>query len=456
MSSMNTIRVLALMACAGLAACVHYEPKPVPIGRFTDAYDSRQLNEHPPGAVWSDADLLQGAIARSPAAAEAASNYRSLLAAAKASRAPPPISLLLVAEYSRDAGGTSPWLFSGLLNIPLDYGTKRSARLNAADLAAMQGLYDYSEALWTVRSAVVHAHIQRAAAEREAILAQQIVQLRQDRANKLQNRIRSGEDARAAGITAETELAAAQHRVQDLLNLRSQADEALAKALGAPFPAIQALGLAPLPDAIPTVQTDALRQWRQDATLKRADVLRAVIDYNIAEENLRLEVAKQYPDVQIGPGYTFERGEHKIPFDLTLILPPADLNKANIQAAEAKRALAAAKLDGMQAMVLTAVDLGTTALIGDQASLNRSLNQDLPLARRAAQAASKALAAGELDRLDEEFARAAALEAELAVLEAWRTTWLAVADLEDALHRPSPAEAAILDAAVKRIGDKAS
>lgn len=452
---MRLLRTLGLTAasCVLLGACAHYEARPPAPEKFTAGYDARRLPALPAGATWSDAALLQAAIANSSAVREAEASYRAARAAAKAARTPPPISLLLVAEYSRDAGGTTPWLYSGLFDIPLDYGARRGTRLQTADLAALQALYDYAEAIWTVRSAVVHARIQRLAAEREAVLARQAVQLREDRARKLEQRIRSGEDARPAGVTASVELAAAQRRVQDLINLRVQADAALAKALGVSITAVQPITLEPLPNAVNVPSVSDLTIWRQEAALRRRDVLRAVADYDVAEQGLRLEVAKQYPDVHLGPGYTFERGQHKIPFDLTLVLPPRDLNRANIQSAEAKRALAGARLDAVQEAVLAGVDQTATALIGAKAGLDRTLNQDLPLAHRAEAAARKALAAGELDRIDQEAAQAAAVDAELAGLDAWRAAWLAAADLEDALRRPSGAEGAVIEAAVKRAGE---
>jgi CRISPR system Cascade subunit CasA len=452
---MKTPRILALVTTAGalLGACAHYEPVPVAPERFAARYDAGRLDEPPGGGAWDNAALLKASLDHSSSLREAQATYRAARAAAKASRTPPPISLTLVAEYSRDAGGATPWLYSGLLNIPLDAGAKRDARLSTADLAAVQALYDYAEAIWTVRSALVHAHIERLAAEREAVLAQQAVQLRADRAHKLEQRIRSGEDARPAGVAAAADLATAQRRLQDLTNQRVQADAALAKALGVGIAAVQPITLEPLPNTVTPPAPADLIVWRQEAVLRRRDVLRVVADYAAAEQGVRLEVAKQYPDVQLGPGYTFERGQHKIPFDLTLVLPPRDLNRANIRSAEAKRALAAAKLDSVQAAVLAAVDQSSTALIGAKAGLDRALNQDLPLARRADAAARKALAAGDLDRLDQEAAQAAAVDAEIAALEAWKQAWIAVADLEDALRQPSAMESAALEAAVKRAGD---
>lgn len=443
---------IALAAVPLLTGCVHYEAKPPAPERFAAAYDARRL-EPPPGGVWTDDALLSAAIARSPAVQQAALAYRSAVAAAKAARTPPPTSLVLVAEYSRDAGGTTPWLYSGLFDIPLDIGARRSTRVDGADLAALQALYDYAEAIWAVRTAIVHAHIERLAADRQLTLAEGALALRQDRAAKLELRIRSGEDARPAGLTAQTELAAAERKLRDVQMLRVQADGALAKALGVSEAAVQGLALSPLPGALPAPAAGDLAAWRQEAALRRRDILRAVADYDIAEQTLRLEVAKQYPDIHLGPGYTFERGQHKIPFDLTLVLPPRDLNKANIQAAEAKRAEAGAKLDAAQALVLTTVDQATASLAGAGAGLRLAMDKDLPTARRAAEAARRSAAQGELDRTDQEAAEAAALDAEIASVDAWRLAWTAAADLEDALRRPSPRESAVLEAAVKQAGD---
>jgi cobalt-zinc-cadmium efflux system outer membrane protein len=325
--------------------------------------------------------------------------------------------------------------------------------LDAADLATLQALYDYADAIWTVRNAIVHAHVQRLAADREAVLAQEALRLRQDRVRKLEQRIRAGEDARPTGLIAAVELAAAERRAQDLLNQRAAADAALATAIGVPIAAVQSIVLQPLPDAVAAISAANLAVLRQQASLKRRDVLRTVADYDAAEQGLRLEVAKQYPDIQLGPGYTFERGQHKIPFDLTLVLPPRDLNQANIKSAEAKRALAGAKLDAAQAAVLTGIDQASSVLTGARAGLDRIVTRDLPLALRADAGARRALAAGEVDRTEQEAAEGAVIDVQLAAIDGWRAAWLAVADLEDALRRPSPNESAVLEAAVKQAGD---
>ncbi len=192
------------------------------------------------------------------------------------------------------------------------------------------------------------------------------------------------------------------------------------------------------------------------AALSRRDVLRAVAGYDQAEAALRLQVAKQFPEVHVGPSYTWERGVTKLPFTLSLVLPPYDLNRAAIAEAEARRSQAGRTLESVQAGALGAVDQADAALSAALSSLQLARSQDLPLAQRTRDSAQRSLAAGEIDKVDADAAQGAALEAELNALEAARLAWTAQADLEDALRRPfDSAETSVLQTAIQRLGSPA-
>ncbi|HEY0435915.1 MAG TPA: TolC family protein, partial [Phenylobacterium sp.] len=202
--------------------------------------------------------------------------------------------------------------------------------------------------------------------------------------------------------------------------------------------------------------------WRRDAALSRRDVLRAVADYDLAENALRLAVAQQYPAVSLGPAYNYDHGIHKFPFSLSLALPPWDLNRGAIAQAEAARAAAGRSLELAQANALAAVDAASAALAVARDELARTRTRDLPLAERTQAAAERSTRAGEGDRTDELAAQASRVEAELSVNDAEHALAGAVADLEDALRRPfDPAEAAVIGdvlakpPAVKQAGPKA-
>jgi CRISPR system Cascade subunit CasA len=444
-------RISVAALCAGLTSCAAYHPAPFVPNAIMAARAQRAL---PAAQNWSTATLLVQALEWAPAIRESEANYRSLAAAARAARVPLPAALQLTAEYSKDDNPDKPWLGSGALDLPLDFGGRRDARVDGADLAVVQARYDYGEAVWATRSAIRRALIDRLFVDKLAPLAARALALRQDRYDKLQTRVRAGEEARPISIAAQIELAAAERRIKDIDARLTQADVALANAIGVDTAAVTGIAIEPLDPAVPILPAADLARLRGEASAGRRDILRAIIDYDLAENAVRLEIAGQYPAIRIQPGYTYERGLVKLPFGVNLQLPPIDFNKAAIAAAEQKRAQAGAKLETLQSTVLGDVDKTAAALDAQIIAERLSATRDLPTARHLADRATANLRAGEGDRVDEDAAQAVAVESEIGLIEASRLAWLALVDLEDALRRPTdPRDAQVLDTAMKRLGD---
>jgi CRISPR system Cascade subunit CasA len=431
------------LAALSLAACAHYTPAPPQLDRFPAALDARRLTEKPAGSTWSGADLLAAALARNPQVVEARAKHLTAVAAARTARLSPPMTLTLAADYANEK---PRWGYEGIADIPIDAGGRRSARMTTADLQALQAWYDYAEAAWTVRTALEKARIDLESAEASFALADRAVSLRRDRLQRLERRVAAGQDDRFLALAAQTELATSERRLADIQGRRAQAKVALAKALGVGPAAVNDLVLASIAEIPPL---DALATWRRDATLTRRDVLRALADYDLAENALRLEVAKQYPEVRLGTGYRYDHGVIKLPLSFTLALPTYDLNRRAIDQAEIARAAAGRSLETVQANVLSAVDTAEAALAMARANLDRVMQRTLPAARRTAEGTTRSLEAGAADRVEELAAQAAVLDAELDLLDARRAEALAAADLEDALRRPfDPAETNVLQAAL--------
>jgi outer membrane protein TolC len=430
-----------------LAGCAHYTSAPVQLEAYPAALTTRVLDDKPADAVWSGSDLLAASLKRNAAIAQAAAKRWTAMAAAKASRVAPSMTLTLTAEYSKDP---KPWLYGAGSDIPLDLGARRGERLNATDLAAVQTLCDYGEAVWIVRMALVRARADRLSADDELVLARSLEATRQARAERLDRRVSAGEDDRVLALSARIDLTVAHRRTAEALARRAQADAALSQALGVPITAVADLRLAPEVSTPPNLD---MTQARQDAALTRRDVLRALVDYDLAEGALKLEIAKQYPEVHVGPGYTWDHGVAKLPFNLGLVLPSADLNRAAIAHAEARRMEAGRSLEAVQAAALAAVDQARTALAAARTAEAMARERDLPIAQRLAAGAARSLRAGEADRVDDLGAQAAVMEAELALLDARRATASAVLELEDALRTPfDPAETLLLQTATRTPG----
>ncbi len=429
----------ASLAALTLAACAHYTPAPPQLDRFPAELEARRLEAK---ASWSGSDLLAAALARNPRVAEAKAKYLTAVAAAKTAKQAPGLALTLTAEY---ADQNPHWGRSAALDIPLDVGGRRRARLSASDLQALVAWYDHAEVAWAVRTALTKARLQLESAATSIGIAERAVAVRRERLQRLERRVAAGQDDRVLALAAQTELAATERRLADARGRRAQARVDLAKALGVSPAAVDGLVISPASGVPPL---DALADWRRDAVLTRRDVLRAVASYDLAETALRLEVAKQYPEVRLGPGYNYDHGVTKLPFNLWLTLPGYDLNRSAIAQAETSRAASGRALEAVQADVLSSVDTAVGALIAARANLDRVAQRALPAARRTAAATARSVKAGAADRVEDLAAQAAVLDAELDLADARHAVATAAADLEDALRRPfDPAEINILQAA---------
>jgi outer membrane protein TolC len=115
---------------------------------------------------------------------------------------------------------------------------------------------------------------------------------------------------------------------------------------------------------------------RRQALLNRADVRGALAEYAASQSALQLEIANQYPDVQLGPGYgwnTGNAGDNQWTLGLTVTMPLLNQNEGPIAEARAKRAEAAAHFLTVQTAAITQID---GALAGYRSALQRAATAD--------------------------------------------------------------------------------
>jgi cobalt-zinc-cadmium efflux system outer membrane protein len=174
-----------------------------------------------------------------------------------------------------------------------------------------------------------------------------------------------------------------------------------------------AVSFGPL-DKFPATPSEA--SLRKAALIRRGDVLGALEDYAASDAALRLEIAKETPDIHFNPGYTFDQGQTKWVLGVGLTLP-IDGNAGPIREAIAKRDEAAAVFERLQIGIRGELDQALAAYqadslrIGEVASLLASQKSQLADAERLVKS-------GEGDRLAEATARSLVYQAELARIDA--------------------------------------
>jgi cobalt-zinc-cadmium efflux system outer membrane protein len=181
--------------------------------------------------------------------------------------------------------------------------------------------------------------------------------------------------------------------------------------------------LPKLPDAVPP-----LAELQRMLVNNHPELARLRAKYEVAERQLHLELAKQYPDFKLGTTYDHERGEQKttIGLGLGIDIPLFDRNQQAIATAKQKREQIRTKYEAAANRSLAVVERAyrTYQLSSERLKLLNTLV--LPRANKNIELARKALETGQSDTLrfleTERGQRTVlldALEAELSVRSAW-------------------------------------
>ena len=424
-------RWLALPSlCVALAGCAHYVPQPIDPKVEAVAFDSRTLGPGP----WSLLTLQAEAEQRNPDLAIARAQRKAAEAAAITAGARPNPALTTSAQKNTSAErGAKAWTYDLGLSIPVETAGKRDIRLAQAAWQARAAAYAEAEALWRLRGKVREAYIGAFPVEQQA---RERAALQASLSEETQKRLNAG--MVSSGEVLQSRLAARQAAlaVEDAHRRRIESLHKLAASIGVPERALEGSRLSFNDLSIEALPSTAIIDDAAKTALQaRPDVLASLAAYEASQTAQQLEIAKQYPDLSIGPGYSWDAGALKWSLALGLMLPLFDRNQGPIAEAEAKREEAAASFRATQEQAIA--DIAAARAAYAQASRQLALTQAMTdeQARRL-RSAELAFRAGATDRLALLAAQVEASTAQStyidALLDAHRTAGL----LETALRQP--------------------
>jgi cobalt-zinc-cadmium efflux system outer membrane protein len=440
----------ALLLAGALAGCATYTPEPLSPQRSLDAARGRDLSDPrlvayvdahlrpdtPRPPAWTFDALSWAAYRLNPGLAIERARLRVAQAGEITAGERPNPRLVLPLQYTANANpGESPYTLGLGLDIPIETAGKRDARIAQARQLARAAGFELGAAAWQVRNRLRSALLDLRHARHSAALLEAQVKLRAQVVDMLWLRVALGDAARVEPEQAQADLARLRQRQDQAQQAVVQAQAGIAQAVGVPLAAIALadLRLDPfdrLPAPVP--EGEALDQ----ALKNRADVQAALSDYQASQAALQLAVAGQYPDIHLGPGYTFDQGAHKYALSLSGIeLPLFNRHEGEIAEAQARRREAAARFDAVMAQGVATVDQALAALQGARAQWALAERQARSQTRVAA-AARRSFDAGAIGRLDLALADLQADAAALQREDAFDRLQRAAAALEDAVQRP--------------------
>jgi outer membrane protein TolC len=169
---------------------------------------------------------------------------------------------------------------------------------------------------------------------------------------------------------------------------------------------------------------------------RRHEVSLALGKYAIAESRLRLQVARQYPDLELGPGFVWDQGVHR--WTLALALPAllGSRNRGAIGEAEAARRVAEIGVAEAQDAVFADVESAVQRCRGASLEL-AATDSVVAAATRLVGRDRAAYRRGETSRLEPARTELQLLRAQRARRRAERRLALASLELERAGGGPS-------------------
>jgi cobalt-zinc-cadmium efflux system outer membrane protein len=325
----------------------------------------------------------------------------------------------------------TPNLGAATIDVPLETAGKRGYRISQAAQLSEAARLRIASVAWQLHSRVRSSMLELyGALESEALLKQQ-QSIHARNVKILEGQYQAG--AISAYDLTQGRIAADSARLA-LRDAERQAAEArahLATAIGVPAGALDEVRLSFA--AFEHLPADpAPAELRRQALLNRPDILAALAEYGASQSALQLEIAKQYPDLQLSPGYEYDQGDDKWSLGLSVTLP-ADRNRGPIAEAHARRDEAAARFNALQASVLGQIDLALAAYRAASRKLDDA-SAMLADVKRQVDAGQSMLEIGEISRGDLTLLQVRLGDSALAELDARLKAQDAAGQLEDSIQ----------------------
>ena len=315
-----------------------------------------------------------------------------------------------LARSNQANGDIRPWSYGLSVEIPIETAGKRAIRIEEVQHLAEVARIDVADAAWQLRSQIAQDLLRYYENMARQQLLQQEVNKHSEIVNMLQKRVDIGtlsntELGAAKLIQQKTQFSFTSEQVKKeeiIANLAADAGLSLEKFKQIPLAKVEIE--AALTKQTNILKTTDLQNLQQNALLNRLDVRRSLEKYAAAEAKIKLEVAKQTPDISITPGFIFDFGDKiwTLGFSSLLNLLNTDqLNTSQTLIAEATqlREIEGAQFEALQANIIGDLSVANARYSVAQENL-AAAKQQQSTQQAYMQKLNKQLAAGAIDRLE--------------------------------------------------------
>ncbi len=443
-------KALFLFGLTALSGCATYQPRPLLPDLSLDRLEQRtladidlrrfvatKLGREP--ISWDLEALTLVAFHLHPDLELARARWAVTEANAVTAGQRPNPSLSVTPAYNASSAIPTPWIVSASLEIPIETANKRAERSMVAEQLSLSAKLGIAAVAWDVRARVRRSLLELWAADATGKALAEQSEAHRDIVRLLESSQAAGEALLAETTRGRIALQRAQVASLDAQSRLEIARVQLATAVGLPLNALTDAEITfdafiRRPEKLPPTEA------RRRAMLNRPDILASLADYAASDATLRLEIARQYPDLRLGPGYNYSQGDHEWKLGLGFELPLLNQNQGPIAAAEARRLEQHAKFATLQARVRGEVDIALVGYANACAKLDAA-TAILSQTAHQRRLAESMYAGGEISRLVLAASRVVAASATLSAIESRLRAQEALGQLENALQIPSATDA---------------
>jgi cobalt-zinc-cadmium efflux system outer membrane protein len=339
-------------------------------------------------------------------------------------------------------GDKRPWAYGLNIEIPIETTNKSEVRLEEAEANVEAARMDIADTAWQLRSDITKTLIALEQNFSNIELLQEKLANQDETYNMLQKRLDKG-------LASKTELSIvqfAQLKTQSEINISKAHSEeieaVLASNVGLSLDKFKQINLKPLniddtlAQKISILDTNFVNKSLQETTLlNRIDIRRSLAKYKAAEAKVKLEIAKQIPDISLSPGIAFEYGDSIWSLGFSALLGLT--NKMQIQIEEAKqlREVEGLQFEALQSQIISDLSQAYTNYASNKAKLDQTIIQQKNQSQQF-QKLQKQFDAGLIDRLELKQAKLNNIILQQQVSEAKFELLKATNNIEDVMQHP--------------------
>ncbi len=423
-----------------------YLPKPIEPTKIANKLEQRSVsdkdfqaylsaqnyqNNQLPISLWGENELSLSALFFHPDLNVARAQWRAAQAAQITAAQRPEIGVNGGLENHSQSTEKSPWTYRLGIDIPIVTAGKREAQIAQAAGLSEAARIEIAQTAWQVHSRVAKSLLEYQYAVAQSTILKNEVALRAAITDMLVKRM-------DAGLASSIEVSNARISLQKA-EQAYMAESGRIAALGATLANDAGLSLSAFNQlkVQPFEKTAAinLSDLQYEALLNRLDIRASLARYEAAESKLRLEIAKQYPDITLSPAKALDQGDKIWSLGFSSLLTLINKNRGMIAEATALREVEVAQFEALQTKVIGNLN---EAKASYQSALEASTKAEAVLAsqQKRTQQTERQFNAGFADRLEFTTTQLENIIAEQSTLNTAYQVQATKLNLEDVLQRP--------------------